>query len=382
MVVTIGAVEEGQSTVFFFFSSRRRHTRCSRDWSSDVCSSDLGRDGFQIDCGVQMQGNSVRDPQKTPKHAFRLVFKGDYGAAKLRFPIFPDSPVSTFDTLTVRADFNVSWLHWDTTQRARAQRTRDAFMKDSQRAMGWVSSHNRYVHLYVNGLYWGIYDPTERPDAGMAVEIFGGEKGDYDVVNEGLLVDGNMTAYNFMIGITNLADNAKYDLMKQYLDVTQYIDYVLLHFYVGHLDWGVDKNWYTIRRRAAGEGFRYFSWDGETMLFDPNYNRVTSTDTASGLHTKLQDNAQYRLDFADRVHKHFFNGGALTPNEVISRWMKRAAEVGLAVIAESARWGDYRRDVQQYSNGPYELYTRNNQWLSEQNRLLTQYFPVRAANVL
>src|SRR3990172_6375389 len=26
-----------------FFSSRRRHTRCSRDWSSDVCSSDLGR---------------------------------------------------------------------------------------------------------------------------------------------------------------------------------------------------------------------------------------------------------------------------------------------------------------------------------------------------
>src|SRR5207302_3693395 len=29
--------------VFFFFSSRRRHTRFSRDWSSDVCSSDLGK---------------------------------------------------------------------------------------------------------------------------------------------------------------------------------------------------------------------------------------------------------------------------------------------------------------------------------------------------
>src|SRR3989337_25030 len=27
--------------LFFFFSSRRRHTRCYRDWSSDVCSSDL-----------------------------------------------------------------------------------------------------------------------------------------------------------------------------------------------------------------------------------------------------------------------------------------------------------------------------------------------------
>src|SRR5690606_40372522 len=29
----------------FFFSSRRRHTRFSRDWSSDVCSSDLGLEG-------------------------------------------------------------------------------------------------------------------------------------------------------------------------------------------------------------------------------------------------------------------------------------------------------------------------------------------------
>src|SRR5690554_7181283 len=34
--------------VFFFFSSRRRHTRCGRDWSSDVCSSDLCMIGATI----------------------------------------------------------------------------------------------------------------------------------------------------------------------------------------------------------------------------------------------------------------------------------------------------------------------------------------------
>src|SRR5215813_3800185 len=33
------------SIFFFFFSSRRRHTSCGRDWSSDVCSSDLGGEG-------------------------------------------------------------------------------------------------------------------------------------------------------------------------------------------------------------------------------------------------------------------------------------------------------------------------------------------------
>src|SRR2546429_3493394 len=46
----------------FFFSSRRRHTRCSRDWSSDVCSSDLlevyGHDGLPVLSadGHQIQG--------------------------------------------------------------------------------------------------------------------------------------------------------------------------------------------------------------------------------------------------------------------------------------------------------------------------------------
>src|SRR6266699_2633026 len=35
--------------IFFFFSSRRRHTRCGRDWSSDVCSSDLTVFGISQD---------------------------------------------------------------------------------------------------------------------------------------------------------------------------------------------------------------------------------------------------------------------------------------------------------------------------------------------
>src|SRR5690554_304533 len=36
-----GGVDVYVFVIFFFFSSRRRHTRCGRDWSSDVCSSDL-----------------------------------------------------------------------------------------------------------------------------------------------------------------------------------------------------------------------------------------------------------------------------------------------------------------------------------------------------
>src|SRR3712207_9005212 len=38
---------------FFFFSSRRRHTRYWRDWSSDVCSSDLGPGGGGVRGGAE-----------------------------------------------------------------------------------------------------------------------------------------------------------------------------------------------------------------------------------------------------------------------------------------------------------------------------------------
>src|SRR5205809_687767 len=47
LVGSMQLIKERILVIIFFFSSRRRHTRCSRDWSSDVCSSDLARHGVQ-----------------------------------------------------------------------------------------------------------------------------------------------------------------------------------------------------------------------------------------------------------------------------------------------------------------------------------------------
>ena len=91
-------------------------------------------------------------------------------------------------------DSNNSWMQWNGSQRPRGQRVRDAFMKDIQRAMTGLAVRSRFFHLYVNGLYWGVYDPTERPDAAFGAGYLGGGKADYDVVNEGQLVDGNRIA--------------------------------------------------------------------------------------------------------------------------------------------------------------------------------------------
>src|SRR5256884_6658493 len=47
-VMTSSAAGVTSMQTVFFFSSRRRHTRCSRDWSSDVCSSDLVAGSSQL----------------------------------------------------------------------------------------------------------------------------------------------------------------------------------------------------------------------------------------------------------------------------------------------------------------------------------------------
>jgi hypothetical protein len=340
------------------------------------CSAEMilpgGDTAFQIDCGLRIQGGMNR--HRSPKHSFRLVFKEKYGAGELHYGLFPDSQVKKFDTLVLRADYNNSWVHWDNAARQRAQRTRDAWMKDSHRAMGWVAAHNRYVHLFLHGLYWGIYDFTERPDANFAAAYLGGTRDDYDVVNEFDAKDGTLEQFNVMHSLTGLAGRKPYQKLQQLLDVTNFIDYVLLNYYAGNQDWGEEKNWYAIRRREPDARFQYFVWDGEQLLHDVRDNTVSRPEVMPfRMMEELKGNAEFREAFAARVQKHFFGDGALTPAACARRWMERAKEVDLAIIAESARWGYYRRD---------RPYTRDQDWAAEQQRLLKEYFPRRTEIVL
>ena len=79
---------------------------------------------------------------------------------------------------------------------------------------------------------------------------------------------------------------------------------------------------------------------------------------------------------------HLQGNGVLTPQSASARFRRLAHEIEWAVVAESARWGDYRRDVHPYKVGPYELYTRDTHWRPEIQRLQETYFPQRTAIVI
>lgn len=352
-----------------------------------------GTSAFTVTCSIDLHGNASRNPMKNPKHGFKLAFKGDFGESSLRYRLFPDSPGEIFDDLILRPDFGVSWRHWSDSsgnwlgsfQRTRGVRTRDAWFKDTFREMGGAASHNRFCHLFINGLYWGTYDFTEQPTDSFARNYFGGEKSEYDVYDQGALKSGTARAWRTMLGLSDLGNNSNHEMMKRLLNVPEFIDYTLLHFFIGHQDWGYSKNWYALRRRVPGPAgtFRFVPWDGESLLLDEDIDRVSNPDVPAGLHTKLVGNAEYRLTFADHVFKHMLApGGALTSAANIARWRKWQALLDKPIVAESVRWGDYRRDVHRFQDGRFALYTRESHWLPENNRIANSYLINRNAIVL
>ena len=52
-----------------------------------------GTEGFHINCGIRIQGGYFRSPGASPKHSFRLLFKGLYGTTRLRYPLFGEDAV-------------------------------------------------------------------------------------------------------------------------------------------------------------------------------------------------------------------------------------------------------------------------------------------------
>lgn len=340
-----------------------------------------GRTNLQAGCGVRIQGGWNRRPEESPKHSFRLVFRKKYGAGKLRYPIFGEAHAAEFDSLILRAGCNNSWLHWSGVERRRGEYIRDQWMRETMGAMGHPSASGIFVHLYLNGLYWGIYNLTERPDASFASAYLGGSPEDYDARNAEKIIAGDGKAWEELMARINqgVKNREQFDAIGKLLDLPNFIDFMIVNLYGANGDWDRHSNWYAARRRNPPGKFEFFIWDAERTLEQATDDTFESDDDESPtrIFHRLCENEGFRKIFSERVKMHLSEGGALAPPRAAERYRRWSDQLDLAIIAESARWGDYRRDVHRYREGPYELYTRDGHWKPEVDRLLKEYFPAR-----
>ncbi|MHC4742543.1 MAG: lamin tail domain-containing protein, partial [Planctomycetota bacterium] len=349
-----------------------------------------GTHEWKANCGLRIQGGASRNPPKAPKHSMSLRFRGGYGPGELNYDLFGKPASDRQNSLQLRAMFNNSWIHWSGSQNPRGSLIRDQWSRDCMLAMGRPDGgYGTYAHVYLNGMYWGVFNIHERPEASHYDNYFGGGDDQLDAVNSGSAVDGTASSWNSLQtlvanAVTGGITLAEYEQIKKKLDVVNLADYMIVNHYGANHDWD-GHNW-----RAGGGGendkpWRIFAWDTERILESASANEFGTNNNGkpSKLFHNLRNSEEFKLMFADRLHKHFFNNGAMTPANTAARWMKRANELDMAIICESARWGDYRRDVDSYGNpsSRYALYTKNGHWLPEQSRLINSYFPGRSTTI-
>ena len=183
--------------------------------------------------------------------------------------------------------------------------------------------------------------------------------------------------------------------LKNYLDVVNLADYMLLHFFGDCEDWP-SHNLYAARNRNRNDGFIFLVWDQEIALDNHRINRINANDKGPGqLFQGLRDNEDFRLLFADRVNRHLFNGGALSMEACQKRYLEVANRIDKAIVGESARWGDTQsttpysdripqpRDPDDFDdpayppppNGPDFYFTREQSWLVERDNVINNYIP-------
>ncbi len=374
-----------------------------------------GSEGFQIDAGLRIRGGYGRQGDNA-KHAFRVFFRAEYGASKLKYPLFGDEGVDTFDKIDLRTESNYSWAFKGSQgddNGGRNTMLRDIFSRDLQGATGQPYTRSRYYHLYINGQYWGVYQTQERSEARFAASYFGGSSEDYDVVkvNAGPgapytmeITDGTLDAYTrlWQAATQGFATNAAYykaqglnpdgtvnPAYERLLDVDNVIDYMICTYYVGDLDAPISNflqnsrpnNFYAVYNRANPDGFKFFRHDAEHTMLNVNEDRTGPYSAGQQsqyfnpqwLHQQLMTHPEYKMRFADHVYRHFFNDGVMTPAAAAELLTVRKDTIDLAIIAESARWGDAKVTKPR---------TKDADWLPAVNFLLKDYFPARTNIVL
>ena len=347
---------------------------------------------FSTTCGLRLHGGHGRLAEKNPKHSFRLVFKEKYGPKTLKYPLFGEDEPQKYDQLVLRCHFGNTWQHWAEGNRQNAQYTRDVWARRMQRKMGHTSVNALYVNLFLNGMYWGLYNLAERVDDQYGKDHLGGAKTDIDVVkieedggNHIEASEGDLMAWNEMVQTASLAyDDVAYEKLDTLLDIDAFIDYMLINQYGGNTDWD-HHNWYALRRRGVdSQGFRFLCWDSEIIMENPRENVLGKNNGKSyptGIFNNLMRNPKFARRYVKRAKEVLADDGLLGEQSVVAVWDSLYNTIQTAIYAEAARWGDYRRDVHRWQSKG-QLYTVDNHYMAERNRLLTQYFPVRSGNVL
>jgi hypothetical protein len=270
----------------------------SREWERPINLEYFAPGGqrqFDVKAGIRIHGNFSR--LFSPKKSYRFYFRQEYGGPEqIEYPFFEDTPVTKFDTLVLRAGFQDTFVHRNIPERADRHHTAkyisDQVARNLHRDMGQPIAHGRWVLLYLNGEFWGLYNLTEyidldflrsysEPEAewDIIVKESGWENGQWYSREE--MRDGGYGGWLENQNWMGSADFTKWESIGEWewrVDKENIFSYMFLQAYVQHTDWP-GANWVVYRRWDSGadgneQKWRMMVWDTEDSFGGGEDNRV------------------------------------------------------------------------------------------------------------
>ncbi|MBN1894645.1 CotH kinase family protein [bacterium] len=260
-----------------------------------------GESGFEIRSGIRIQGNSSVG---MAKKSFRLFFRDGYGSARLDYPLFLGDPVQSFNSLVLRSGYD------EDLTTAEGTLIRDPFLNELWRRTGFLTSQGKLAVLYINGVFWGIYEIRENID----------EQFYSDHVRP---AETDWIRYRWEGWELKSGDDAQWRSLLRFFDENSFEEDVLVEQAAARMDLenyttlqafghcAQYRSWYygasAFREKREGAKWIWTVWDMDRAYTELGWNGFDYYGDSQGVYwnntfiRKLLQNEKYRIRFINRI---------------------------------------------------------------------------------
>ena len=250
--------------------------------------------GINQECGMRTHGGKAR---RSTQKGVKFYAREEYGRKKFTYRFFEDLDNNKFDRLVLHPFFN-QWISYGINYHICSMMAHNLNIE---------SLATRPVVLFLNGEYWGVYYLCEKPDEKYITEHFGGDEGEYNIMENwyNKCVSGN--AANFIqmmnwLNDANLSEPDDYDHICSLIDINNIIDYYCFELFISNYDWPANNT----RCWQHGDGkWRWIFFDGDEALIEPDFDAFANATNENG--TGWPSDARSTLMFRKLLENNLFS---------------------------------------------------------------------------